>query len=158
MLRSNSTKPSHENSGHLCRPTIVLSSIEPVSTRPLPRRSSGIWARPNCRSTRAFIVVVSIVLPGCPFSTGVIAIFPLVILRIPVSASTSSDCPLPSTPAIPRISPARTSKLTPCRTSKPRSESVCRSSTCNTTGPGWAGVLLTRSSTSRPTIIRAISA
>ena len=83
---------------------------------------------------------------------------PLVILRTPVKASTSSDWPLPSTPAIPRISPALTSKLTPCSTSRPRSESACRFSTCNITGPGWAGVLLTRKSTSRPTIMRAISA
>ena len=36
-------------------------------------------------------------------------------------ASTSSSCPLPATPAMPRISPSRTSKLTPLTVCRPRS-------------------------------------
>ena len=35
---------------------------------------------------------------------------PLVACRSPTTASTSSSCPLPATPAMPKISPARTSK------------------------------------------------
>ena len=42
-------------------------------------------------------------------------------LRRPMIASTSSSWPLPATPAMPRISPARTSKSTPWTTSWPRS-------------------------------------
>ena len=37
-------------------------------------------------------------------------IFPPSVLRIPVNTSASSDCPLPSTPAIPKISPPLTSR------------------------------------------------
>ena len=40
------------------------------------------------------------------------SICPLFILRIPVITSASSFCPLPSTPAIPRISPLRIVRLT----------------------------------------------
>ena len=52
---------------------------------------------------------------------------PPVGLRRPVSASTSSSWPLPATPAMPRISPARTSRSTPRTTSRPRSSLTCRS-------------------------------
>ena len=41
----------------------------------------------------------------------------------------SSTWPLPSIPAMPRISPARTSKVTPCTASLPRSSFTHRSST-----------------------------
>ena len=48
-------------------------------------------------------------------------------LRRPVSASTSSSWPLPATPAMPRISPARTSNVTPLTASWPRSSATRRS-------------------------------
>jgi hypothetical protein len=44
--------------------------------------------------------------------------------RRPVIASMSSDWPLPSTPAIPTISPARTSNEMPRTASSPRSSST----------------------------------
>ena len=49
---------------------------------------------------------------------------PPVVFRSPVIASTSSSWPLPATPAMPKISPARTSKLTPWTTSRPRSSAA----------------------------------
>ena len=42
-------------------------------------------------------------------------------LRSPMTDSTSSSWPLPATPAMPRISPARISRSTPRTTSLPRS-------------------------------------
>ncbi len=51
------------------------------------------------------------------------------LARSPMIASTSSSWPLPATPAMPKISPARTSKLTPWTTSWPRSSATLRSST-----------------------------
>ena len=65
----------------------------------------------------------------------------------------SSLWPLPSTPAMPTISPARTSKVTPRTASSPRSSRTCRSSTRRSVSPGCdGGPLSTRSSTSRPTM------
>ena len=75
--------------------------------------------------------------------------------RSPVSASISSVWPLPSTPAMPTISPARTSKETPRTFSMPRSSDTWRSRTSSRTSPGSAGAFSTRRSTSRPTIARA---
>ena len=54
---------------------------------------------------------------------------PRAAFRTPASASVSSTCPLPSIPAMPRISPARTSKVTPWTASHPRSLFTQRSST-----------------------------
>ena len=75
--------------------------------------------------------------------------------RSPVSASISSVWPLPSTPAMPTISPARTWKVTPRTASRSRSSSTCRSSTSSSGSPGFAGGFSTRRRTSRPTISRA---
>ena len=72
--------------------------------------------------------------------------------RKPVIASISSDWPFPSTPAIPTISPARTSKDMPRTASRPRESSTWRSSTVRSGSPGSAGFLSTRRSTSRPTM------
>ena len=64
--------------------------------------------------------------------------------------------PLPSTPAMPTISPARTSKRDVAHARRGRGRrSTCRSSTSSSGSPGRAGVFSTRSRTSRPTIIRA---
>ena len=54
---------------------------------------------------------------------------PPVGLRRPTIASTSSSWPLPATPAMPRISPARTSRSMPWTTSLPRSSWTTRPST-----------------------------
>ena len=82
---------------------------------------------------------------------------PLVGLRRPVSASTSSSWPLPATPAMPRISPARTSKLTPLTTCWPRSSATLRSATTSVGSPGCDSPRSTTSWTSRPTISAARS-
>src|SRR5713101_5360515 len=107
-----------------------------------------MWPTPASRSSRASAVVTS---------TSPRRILPPVGRRVPASTSTSSLCPLPSTPAIPRISPCRSSNEMPRRAGTPRSEFAVKFSTRNVTAPGVAGFLSTRSSTSRPTIIVAIS-
>ena len=68
-----------------------------------------------------------------------------------MSASQSSVCPLPCTPAMPRISPALTWNDSPF-TGRPPESATVRSATSSTTSPGRAGCLLTRSCTSLPTI------
>ena len=83
---------------------------------------------------------------------------PLACFRRPVIASISSVWPLPSTPAMPTISPARTSKEMPRTLAMPRSSLTWRSSTASRTSPGCAGVFSTWSRTSRPTIARASDA
>ena len=72
-----------------------------------------------------------------------------------MSASISSLWPLPSTPAMPTISPALTSNETPFTLSIPRSSVTCRSSTFSTVAPGVDGGFSTRRSTLRPTIASA---
>ena len=75
--------------------------------------------------------------------------------RMPASAWISSLCPLPSTPAMPTISPARTSIESPRTASSPRSSRTHRSRTESTVSPGCAAPRSTSSSTSRPTISSA---
>ena len=102
---------------------------------------------PASRQSRASAVVTS--LPAT-------VIVPPEGLRSPVSASISSLCPFPSTPAMPTISPARTSKETPRTASRPRSSTHVRGPRPGAAvSPGWAGGFSTRSTTSRPTISRA---
>ena len=69
----------------------------------------------------------------------------------------SSLWPLPATPAMPRISPERTSSETPRKAGSSLSFSAWTSRTERTTGPGRNGVRSRTSSTSRPTISRARS-
>ena len=61
---------------------------------------------------------------------------------MPPSTSSSSDWPLPATPAMPRISPARTWNDTPLSRSTPLSSVTRRFSTSSTIGPGWRGLLV----------------
>ena len=82
---------------------------------------------------------------------------PDAIGRSPSSASHSSVCPLPCTPARPRISPARTWNDISFTQTRPVSSATVRSSTSSTTSPGLAASLLTFSCTFRPTIIAASS-
>jgi hypothetical protein len=63
--------------------------------------------------------------------------------RSPVRASISSVWPFPSTPAMPTISPARTSNETPRTASRPRSSRTTTSSIWSSGSPGWAGFFST---------------
>ena len=73
------------------------------------------------------------------------------------SISTSSFWPLPSTPAMPRISPRRREKDTLSSIFLPHSLTYSRSRTRRTSSFGWALSFWTFSTTSRPTIRREIS-
>src|SRR5579859_1907774 len=83
--------------------------------------------------------------------------WPEAVGRSPISASHSSVCPLPCTPATPRISPARTWNDSPFTQTRPVWSATVMSDTSSTTSPGLAGSLLTRSCTFRPTISVASS-
>ena len=72
------------------------------------------------------------------------------------SMSTSSFWPLPSTPAMPNISPLRTSNDTLSSIFLPHSFTYSRSRTRSTVSPGTALSFCTLSTTSRPTIRREI--
>ena len=125
----------------------MFSAIVNSRTSPRRCRSSGMCPRPASSIRRAL---------GRSTSRPAIRTRPLSRLRRPVSASISSLCPLPSTPAMPTISPARTESETPLTAGSPRSSSTWRSSTSSNTSPsGLAGVFSTCRRTSRPTIIRA---
>ena len=63
-------------------------------------------------------------------------ISPPASVRCPASTSTSSSCPLPDTPAMPTISPARTSSVTPSRTPTPRSSTARTARSARLTLPG----------------------
>ena len=63
--------------------------------------------------------------------------------RRPITASTSSVCPLPCTPATPSTSPARTTRSTPSTARMPRSSSTIRPAIFSTSRPGSAGVFST---------------
>ena len=81
----------------------------------------------------------------------------LVFLR-PVKASTNSDWPFPSTPAIPTISPFLIFKLTPLTANNPRASWTQRSSTFKISSSGFASSFFTCRKTSLPTIWEANSA
>ena len=78
-------------------------------------------------------------------------------LAMPAMTSSSSDCPLPETPAMPTISPARRSKETLSTRGVPLRSRHVRFLTSSTTAPGLAAPFSTRSSTRRPTISSASS-
>src|SRR6266545_1129478 len=124
------------------------ATTEKLAIRPSLMRSSGTWATPErsterglawCRCRPARVME--------PASDG----------ARPGSASTSSVWPLPCTPAIATISPARTCSDTSSTARWPRSSRTVRPSTCRTSSPGVASSLATCSSTERPTIIDASS-
>ena len=76
---------------------------------------------------------------------------------MPDSRSRSSDCPFPVTPATPRISPARSSRLTRSRRSTPAASRQDNPSAASATGPGSAATGAASSWTLRPTISSASS-
>ena len=74
---------------------------------------------------------------------------------IPESASNNSVCPLPVTPAKPKISPSRISKFTFLTLVTSRSSLTVRFSTLKTTSPVLTSDLLSLNNTLLPTIISA---
>ncbi len=80
---------------------------------------------------------------------------PVRAVRNPVIVSTNSVCPFPCTPAIPKISPACTVRLTPETTCCWRSSITVRFSIVSRAAPGWARAFSTCRMTFRPTIISA---
>ena len=85
-------------------------------TSPWCCRSLGMQARPAANFRRGEKRVTS---------RPAISMDPAVGTRSPVMRSTSSDCPLPSTPAIPRTSPGCTSSETSDTTSVPPGAPQC---------------------------------
>src|SRR5213593_2493894 len=77
--------------------------------------------------------------------------------RRPMSDSTISSCPLPATPAIPTISPARTTRSRPRSASCPRSSFARRPATSRAISPGCDRPRSTRRFTARPTMSSASS-
>ena len=110
-------------------------------------RSSGTWRRPAVAPALGSI-------SGWPL----IRIVPPATGRMPASASSSSDWPLPATPAMPTISPARTCEahaLDPVDAG-----AIAHGQARAPRAParrGCAGSFSTRSSTLRPTISSASS-
>ena len=126
----------------------AFSASEKPGTAPCPFRSSGTAASPSRR--RSPIPSAPIGLP----SSRIAAAAPGVS---PESASTSSFCPLPATPAIPRISPARTEKRTSfSATSKSPAPFRLRPSTANFSAPGARPSRFEMSLRLPPIIISAI--
>ncbi len=105
-----------------------------------------MWPTPASEDSRGFARVTS---------TPCNSMWPPCGTRMPARAWISSLCPLPSTPAMPTISPARTVIESPRTASSPRSSRTHRSRTDSTVSPGCAAPRATSSSTSRPTISSA---
>ena len=116
------------------------------STRPRVMRSSGTWPTPADRKAAAFP------LRGLPSLNSSIWSG----RRRPVRTSMSSVWPLPSMPAMPRISPLRRERHTSRRRGTPRSVRE-RPRTEKFSSPTCSARRVTESSTSRPTIICASS-
>ncbi len=83
--------------------------------------------------------------------------FPLSTRRKPAMTSAISRCPLPDTPARPRISPARTVKDRSCKQASPISLKQFTLSSSSTTSPTGEGSRSYCMTTVRPTIKRTIS-
>ena len=113
---------------------------------PIRTRSSGMCATPSFDIARGDQRLTSRP-PSVrrPRSTG----------RSPVSASTSSRCPLPATPAMPKISCRCTTTEIPRTAGSPRSLWTHRSSAMRAGAPVPGRRAGSRKSTSCPTIIRA---
>ncbi len=75
--------------------------------------------------------------------------------RSPTRASTSSFCPLPSTPARPSISPRLTLNETFLTRATPPRPRTCTPSNSSTVSASLVGPFLTPKETARPTIIAA---
>ena len=145
-MRPRRSSPCRDISGVLYSRSARFSARVKFRTRPRRWRSSAMCDTPWRTIPRAPAFVSS--LPST-------MIAPESTARSPVIASTSSDWPLPSTPARATISPAWTVRVAPLTAGRSRSSRTCRSRTSSTGSLGCAGGLSTRSSTSRPTMSRA---
>ena len=126
-----------------------LSVMLRLGDEPTPVRSIGMWATLASMATLGGRLLT--VWPPTVTS-------PDVHSRSPLITSASSDCPLPATPAIPRISPERIWNDTPLSAGSPLSFSALTFSTERSTLPGSRGSLVTVKMTLRPTISSANSA
>ena len=126
----------------------ALSSTEKSRTSPRFCRSSWIVAMPASIVSR--VVLFSILFP-------LMRMVPLSTLIRFVIASTSSFCPLPSIPAMPKISPRLTCMDRFLSTYTPQLSFAVSPLTSNTTSPGFASSLSTTSFTRCPTIMSASS-
>ena len=133
------------------RVSSTLSESAKPGTALWPIRSSGTNAAPSRRRA---------VTPRVPQRSPAIAIAPGIgASRSPDSASKSSDCPLPATPAIATTSPARTSSETPrSATAKGPSAGSDSAWTSSLGGPSGACASALTACTSAPTISRASEA
>ena len=115
-----------------------------LGARPVPSRSSGTWATPAAIALRGS--------PARSFRPATCT-EPALGARMPAIVSASSRWPLPATPAMPTISPARTRSDTSRSASPPRSPAALTPSSSSATAPGvCSGTLSATASTSRPTI------
>ena len=114
----------------------------------MPRRSrsAGICASPAAVCARAPRPLTS-----CP----AISTCPVSALRKPARHSASSCWPLPSMPATPTISPARTLSDTPATAGSPRLERTCRSRASSTVAPGARSARVPSGAGTRPTMSSA---
>ena len=135
-------------SGFLWLPRRRFSQTEKSGTSPLLCLSSGM-----CETPRAILLSVGAPVMSSPFRWTP----PPVAFLSPVRASTSSVCPFPSTPEMPRISEACTSRLTPLRAGSPLSSVALRPSTLRTTSSPSEGCFSKVKTTLLPTIILASS-
>ncbi len=109
----------------------VFAASDSVGTAPRPRRSSGTKCRPARRRRPGGWSPIG--LPNSRMASGAAR------GSSPESAAISSCCPLPETPAMPTISPARTSKRMPRRFMPNCScRASVRSRTSSTTAPSRA--------------------
>ena len=128
-----------------------FSATENEAIMPSVERSSGTNPMPASMCLRTLALEMGFPLSEIKPESGRLS---------PRSVSASSVWPLPCTPATPRISPSRMSKLT--RSSKvapvsPPGLTSETSSTWSATLPGVAGFFSTCKSTGRPTIMEASS-
>ena len=121
-----------------------------VDPRRLGGRSSGTCPTPSNRSLCGLRSCAGMGSPSMRIS-------PELSGRMPASASRSSDCPLPATPATPRISPSRNRNDTPSMRATPRSSRTTRFRASSAIAPGCAGPFSILKMTLRPTIASASS-
>ena len=145
---SRPSRPGRATGGRVWWPRIRFahSGFEP--RRPYRVRSSGMYPIPASRRAS-----VPARLRSRPSST----IRPAVACRIPMIVSTSSVCPLPSTPAMPSTSPACTIRSTSASSGRPSSAASVRPSTRSTSRSVTVDSRVPGSGSSLPTIISASS-
>ncbi len=117
-MRRGKSQPCDDDGGLSKSWSAMFSARLKSMTSPRCWRSVGMWPQPASSTSCGLAPVMS-----CPSTM----IVPDVGARRPAIASISSAWPLPSTPARPTISPARTSRDRPRTTSRSRSSWTTRS-------------------------------